>query len=305
MAAVAELPAAAPARVRPPGRSRRRFPTAAAARWLALLIGGVYFILPLVSSLEFSLRGTRGHYSVDSYRQVFSQPDFGSSLWTSVKLGLMAVALMLVLLVPTMTLVQLRLPKLRSTMETITVLPLIIPPVVLVVGVLAAFAQGPSWLLGTPTILGFEYVILALPYAYRTLDAGMRAIDLRTLTEASRGLGASWPTTMLRVVLPNLRTAVLSAAVLTLALVLGELAMASLLLFNTFPTWIVVVSQTQAGVSVAASLLALLITWLCLFLLTVLGGGRGRRSSAAVVGAVPASAGPNQPASPAEGALGG
>jgi putative spermidine/putrescine transport system permease protein len=277
----------------------------AVGRWFILLIGAIYFLVPLIASLEFSLRGNHGHYSFDSYRHVFSQPDFGSSLWTSVKLGAMAVALILLLLVPTMTLVQLRVPKARPAVETITVLPLIIPPVVLVVGVLSAFSDGPSWLLGTPTILGFEYVILALPYAYRTLDAGMRAVDLRTLTEASRGLGASWPTTMLRVVVPNLRTSVLSAAVLTLALVLGEFAMASLLLFNTFPTWIVVVSQTEAGVSVAASLLALLITWLFLFVLTVLGGGRGRRSSAAVVGTVTAPTVPSQPAAPAEGALGG
>jgi putative spermidine/putrescine transport system permease protein len=308
MAAVAEVAPAAPApaaRRRRPGGARSRARIAGATgRWLVLLIGAIYFLVPLIASLEFSLRGKGGHYSIDSYRHVFSQPDFGSSLWTSVKLGLMAVALMLVLLVPTMTLVQLRFPKARTAVETVTVLPLIIPPVVLVVGVLAGFSNGPEWLLGTPTILGFEYVILALPYAYRTLDAGMSAIDLRTLTEASRGLGASWPTTMLRVVLPNLRTAVLGAAVLTLALVLGEFAMASLLLFNTFPTWIVVVSQTEAGVSVAASLFALLITWVFLFILTLLGGGRGRRSGAVAVGAAAAPAASVQ-GTPAEGAHGG
>lgn len=245
-------------------------------RWAVLALAAVYFLVPMVASLEFSLRGKGGHYSLASYTGIFSQPGFGAALWTSVKLGVMAVLLMLVLLVPTLTLVHLRFPRLRRVIETITVLPLVIPPVVLVVGVLSAFQGAPQWLIGTPTILGFEYVILALPFAYRSLDAGIGAIDLRTLVEASRSLGGGWATELFRVVLPNLRTAVLGACVLTLALVLGEFAMASLLLWQTFPTWVVSVAQTEAGVSVAVSLLALVVTWLLLMVLMALGSRRGR-----------------------------
>ena len=85
-----------------------------------------------------------------------------------------------------------------------------------------------------------------MPFAYRAIDAGLRAIDLKTLVEASNSLGAGWITTLFRVVLPNLRTALLSATVLTVALVLGEFTMASLALFVTFPVWIVRSTRTAA-----------------------------------------------------------
>ena len=79
-------------------------------------------------------------------------------------------------------------------------------------------------------------------------------------------------------ILPNLRTALLSAIVLTVALVLGEYTMASLALYQTFPVWIYVNSQTSGQVSVAASLLALFVTWLFLMAITVLGTRQSRKT---------------------------
>jgi putative spermidine/putrescine transport system permease protein len=179
------------------------------------------------------------------------------------------------LLLPTAVYVHLRLPKLRRLLEGITILPIVIPPVVLIVGVLQI---APGFLKSTPYLLALEYVILAMPFAYRALDAGLRALDLKTIVEASNSLGAGWGSTLWRVVLPNLRTAVLSAVVLTVALVLGEFTMASLALFETFPVWIVVNDQTSGQVSVAASLLALFVTWLFLLAITVIGTRQARKT---------------------------
>ena len=122
-------------------------------------------------------------------------------------------------MLPTTVYVHLRLPRLRRLLEGITILPIVIPPVVLIVGVLAL---APGFLKATSLLLALEYVILAMPFAYRAIDAGLRALDLKTLVEASSSLGAGWVSTLWRVVLPNLRTALLSAVVLTVALVLGE-----------------------------------------------------------------------------------
>jgi len=121
---------------------------------------------------------------------------------------------------------------------------------------------------GTPDLLALVYVVLAMPFVYRSLDAGLRAIDLKTLVEASRSLGGRWSSTLLRVVLPNLRAALLSATILTVALVLGEFTMASLDQYQTFPVWIVNFEQDDAHVSTAVSLLALVGTWLLLLLIT-------------------------------------
>jgi putative spermidine/putrescine transport system permease protein len=113
---------------------------------------------------------------------------------------------------------------------------------------------------------------------YRALDSGLRAIDVRTLVEAARSCGASWPQALVRAVLPNLRGALLNAAFLTLALVLGEFTVARLLGFEPFAVWIYNVGGSQAQMSVAVSVLSLLVTWALLLALAG-AGGRTRTAS--------------------------
>jgi len=122
-------------------------------------------------------------------------------------------------------------------------------------------------------------VVLALPFVYRALDAGVRGADLRTLTEAARNLGAPWPRVLTSVVLPVLRTSVLNASFLTFALVMGEYTIAVILGFETFPTWIVRISGSQPQLSVAVSVLSLLVTWMMLLLISALDRRRGTKES--------------------------
>ena len=232
----------------------------------------MFFLLPLIVAFRFA--------GIKSFGSVLTQPGFASSLGLSLRLALITTVITIVLMLPTAVYVHLRLPGLRRLMEAVTILPIVIPPVVLIVGVLQ-IAPGP--LKGTPYLLGLEYVVLAMPFAYRAIDAGLRALDLKTIVEASNSLGASWLTTLLRVLLPNLTTAVLAAVVLTVALVLGEYTMASLALYQTFPVWIYVNSQTSGQISVAASLLALFVTWLFLMAITLGGTRRSRHKGGGAV----------------------
>ena len=186
--------------------------------------------------------------------------------------------LMLVLLVPTVIWVRLRLPALRRLVEFICLLPLTIPAIVLVVGLAPVYAWVTYFLGGSSLTLTFAYTILVLPYAYRAIDAGLSAIDVRTLSEAARSLGASWATVMWRVVLPNIRSAVLSAAFLTVALVLGEFTIASLLNRSNLQVGINLLGKSSATMSVAVSLAALVLAFVLLLLLSLFGG-RGVRAS--------------------------
>jgi putative spermidine/putrescine transport system permease protein len=251
------------AAARAPGR-RRPVP---AWRWVILLLTGVYFLIPLYAALRFA--------GLASFDDVAHQTGFSDALILSLKLAVMTTGLTLALMVPTTIYVHLRLPRLRRLLESITILPIVIPPVVLIVGVLEV---APGYLKSTPYLLGLVYVILAMPFAYRSLDAGLRALELRTLVDAASSLGAGWPATLWRVILPNLRTALLSATVLTVALVLGEFTMASLDLYQTFPVWIVAFDQTSGPVSTAASLLALFVTWVFLLLIVTVASRRSRRT---------------------------
>jgi putative spermidine/putrescine transport system permease protein len=261
MAAIATKPVTAPA-----ARARQRGPVPV-WRWVILLIAGVYFLLPLYAALRFA--------GLHAFGSVVTQAGFGSALWLSVKLAVVTWAITMLLMIPTTVYVHLRLPGLRRLLETITILPIVVPPVVLIVGVLQVM---PLALRSSVWLLAIEYVVLAMPFAYRALDAGLRSIDVKTLTEASGSLGAGMFTTLWRVLLPNLRTALLSATILIVALVLGEFTMASLDLQQTFPVWIVLFDQENAQISVAASIFALVVTWFFLMLITVVATRQSRRA---------------------------
>jgi len=220
------------------------------------------------------VRTPDGGTSLGVFSGIPDQQGFPDAFGLSINLAVVTTVITLVLMVPTAIYVHLRLPKVRRLFEGITILPIVIPPVVLIVGVLQA---APGVLKGTPYLLALEYAVLAMPFAYRSLDAGLQALNLKTLVEASRSLGAGWLATGLRVLLPNLRSALLAATILTVALVLGEYTMASLDQYETFPVWVVVYDQANAHVSVAVSLLALVGTWLLLILISLID--TRRRSS--------------------------
>jgi ABC-type amino acid transport system permease subunit len=160
-----------------------------------LLVAGAYFLIPLWAALRFA--------GIKALGSVVTQAGFGDALWLSVRLAIVTTLITIALMLPTAVYVHLRLPKVRRLLEGITILPIVIPPVVLSVGVLEV---APGYLKSTPYLLALMYVILAMPFAYRAIDAGLRALDLKTVVEASNSLGAGWITTLWRVVLPNLKT---------------------------------------------------------------------------------------------------
>ncbi len=244
-------------------------------RGLIMLLAGAYFLIPIYAALHFSLQDNNGNFSLAPIRAIPSQPGLGAAFWLSARLAIVTTVLTMALMVPTVIYVHLKLPRLKRAMEVITILPIVIPPIVLILGVLHA---SPLWLKSSPYMLSLVYVILAMPFVYRSLDAGLNALDLKTLVEASRSLGAGWLSTLWRVLVPNLRSAILSATVLTVALVLGEFTMASLDLWETMPVWIVNFSQTNAHVSTAVAMLSLIATWLLLTLIVSLDRSQSRRS---------------------------
>ncbi|HEY0814949.1 MAG TPA: ABC transporter permease subunit [Pseudonocardia sp.] len=255
-----------------PARGRTRRGGARWGRWVILLFAAAYFLIPLYAAFAFAVSGPDG---VGVFTGIGGKEGFLDAFSLSMTLALITLVITLVLMVPTAIWVHLRLPRVQRLFESITILPIVIPPVVLIVGVLEV---APGTLKGTPILLALLYAVLAMPFAYRSLDAGLRSIPLTTLVEASRSLGGGWTTTMVRVLLPNLRSSLLSATVLTVALVLGEYTMATLDQYETFPVWIVVFDQDDAHVSVAVSLLSLVATWFLLLLISLIDTRRVRRT---------------------------
>jgi putative spermidine/putrescine transport system permease protein len=151
-------------------------------------------------------------------------------------------------------------------------LPLVIPPIVIVFGYIRLYNTSSilpltGTAMGTNVLLMFGYATLSLPYMYRAVDTGLRAIDVATLTEAAESLGASWFTIMTRVILPNVLVAVLSGAFLTFAIVIGEFVLAALLNRPAFGPYLQLIGANRAYEPAALAVIAFGITWACMGLI--------------------------------------
>jgi len=248
-------------------------------RGLLWLLFAAFFVVPLLSMLDFSTRDPAGGRTGRAWSALLEDELVRDSIVSSLLLALFTVVLMVVLLVPTMIWVRLRVPGATRLVEFLCLLPLAVPPLVIVVGISGVYAWVTYFFGDSPLTLTFAYVVLVLPYSYRAVDASLSAVNAETLAEAARSLGAGWFTVIVRVILPNIRAGVLAAAFISVALVLGEYVFASLLVFDTLPVVIALLGKSDAAVSVAASLAALLFAFTLLLLLSFANRDRRTRRS--------------------------
>jgi putative spermidine/putrescine transport system permease protein len=246
---------------------------------IVLVVSALFFVLPLISLARYAFQNVPtillgwdtlfDKWSIDGVKLALKDDQFWTSFQLTLKLAIGTVFLTLGLLLPTAIWVHLRVPKARSAVEFMTVLPYMIPAIALVSGIVV-IKPHVRWFLNSDYSLMPFYVVLALPFTYRSFDAGLKALDLRTLVDASRSLGAGWTTTMLKVLVPNLRTAIISASFLTAAIVMGEYTLADTLLIETLAPFQqkFVGREPQAGY--ALNLLALVLTTVLFVLISIL-----------------------------------
>ena len=248
---------------------------------------GAFFLIPIGAMFEFSTRGNgiNAPRTLDAWAQIAKTPDLVAAIVASLQLALITSVAMLVLLLPTMVWVRLRLPRLSRVVEFICLLPLTVPAIALVVGLRPIYVWININLTDSILALAFAYLILVMPYAYRSLDAGLSTIDLKTLSEAARSLGAGWGTVMWRVVVPNMSSSILNACLLSVALVLGEYTVANILRFENLQVAIAYVGLVSAGTSIAVAVASLLFAFVLLMVISFVG--RRRQPSLAAAGTDP------------------
>lgn len=246
--------------------------------WLIFAVGALYFFIPLAATFYWSLRAEKGKLGLEAYRRLFADTNFLPAFSQSIVNAIAAIIICLLLIVPTAYWVTLRLPKVRPIIEFITFLPFVIPAVVLVFGLIRLYSRPP--LLWTATynssrvLLVCVYAALAFPYMFRAVDNGLRAMDVRALTEAAQSLGANWGTILLRVIFPNLRVALLSGALLTFAIVIGELTIALYMAQHTLGPYMADLTRSKVYEPSAMAIVAFAITWAALGLIQLIGRGQ-------------------------------
>ncbi len=261
--------------------------------WLWFIIGGLYFILPLLATFEFSLSWDPA-IPFKAYQRAFEDNRFWNSFMYSNVLALATILVSILLIVPTAYWIRLRLPQARRVVEFITLMPFVVPAIILVFGMIRIYSAPitlpltdvvvmqplTNFKLGTNILIVAGYTVLAMPYMYRSVDTGMRTVDIRTLTEASQSLGANWFIIITRVILPNIRAALLSGALLTFAIVVGEVTLASFLGVNAFGPYLFLLGQHRAYEPAALSFVSFLLTWLAMGLIQLVTGGQGQAAGA-------------------------
>lgn len=240
-----------------------------ATSWTVLGIGAVYFVLPLIGTGVFSLRARADQLSLDAYASVLQDNRFYSTFIFSLEMAALTVIASVILVLPAAFWVHLRLPQLRPLLELTTLLPFVIPAIVLVFGLIKTFSRPPVPLVVSPGLLIAGYVVLSLPYVFRAIDTGLRSIDVRTLTEAALSLGASWPAVILRVIVPNLVSSLVTGGLLTFALVMGELTLAQYLGWPAFGPYMALMGTNRAYEPAALAIISFALTWASMAILLI------------------------------------
>lgn len=253
--------------------------------WLWFGLGAVYFVLPLWATLDFSLRMRRGVLSLDAYQSAVTDPKFIETFLYSNQMAVLTIVVSVLLIVPTAFWVHLRLPQLRPVVEFITQLPFVIPAIILVFGLIKTYSSPltvftvelvpplTNSVFSTNLLMVAGYTVLSLPYMYRAVDNGLRAMDVRSLTEAAQSLGASWFVILFRIILPNLRTALLSGALLTFAIVVGELTIATFLGRPAFGPYLALLGNHRAYEPAALTIISFALTWMAMGLIQLVTRG--------------------------------
>lgn len=217
----------------------KAFRSAPARSWWAVstvvVYGLVALVLPLLGLVAVALSPYWSEsiqwssLTLDNFRELLSTPDVIDSVVTSLVASSVAVAICVPLgfAMANLLVRGRRYTVLRLAGDLITALPLGIPAVIFGVGFLLTYTQPPFILYGTRTVIILVYVVLMLPFATRLQMTALLALG-ETYAEASATSGASARVTNLRIILPLMRPAILSAVALMFILLTHEFA-ASLL----------------------------------------------------------------------------
>ncbi|MEM8846756.1 MAG: molybdate ABC transporter permease subunit [Bacteroidota bacterium] len=210
-------------------------------------------------------------------------------LLLTLKLALVTTFLLLVIAIPLASWLAQTKSKLKPVLETLVSMPLVLPPTVLGFYFLIAFSPGNafgSWLnewFGIKLVFSFPGLVLAsilysLPFMVHPIQSGIAGLS-SSLKEASYLMGKSKRETLFKILLPNIKPALLTGIVLAFAHTVGEFGVVLMIGGNipgvTKVASIAIYDEVEAlnyGVANFYSAILFVTTFLILFLVYLLNG---------------------------------
>lgn len=255
---------------------------------LVLIAAVLYLALPLFATIAFSLATVWSRtilpegYTLEWYQAAIADDRFWPTTIHTLQATLGAAIISPLLVVPALLAVHLRAPRWKPWLEFLSIVPWALPGVVLALAMIRAYIS--PFNVSRPGLLILTYVLLSLPFMFRSIDASLSAIDARTLVEAGQMLGAGWLDIGRRILLPGIMPGLMSGVLLIAALGAGEYALASLMAGSGWKTFPIYQAQAQGVDGRIASALAVIgllyVLAVSLLLLFVAGRNRGRAGAA-------------------------
>ena len=193
----------------------------------------------------------------------------GRSIKNTAVMGIIALAIIIVVAVLIAYLVVRRSNLLNNTIDTISMLPYIMPGAVVGLGLLMAFGSKPLALTGTFAIMVISFVIRRLPYTIRSATATLMQISL-SIEEAAISLGASKLKTFIKITVPMMANGIMSGAILSWVAIVTELSSSIILYSNksitlTMSTYLAI-GRGNDGMAAAFATILTVVTILSLLL---------------------------------------
>lgn len=244
----------------------------------------VLALAPLVVVVISSFRNTLYGQFVDGFstrNYVTAQRDIFRYITNTFSIGITALVLLVIIAVLVSYLTVRRKGALTGALDTMTMVPYVVPGLIIGIALITAFSQPPLVLTGTFAVMVLALAIRRLPYSVRSTTALMYQFS-PSIEEAAISLGASKFRTLIQIIVPALAPGIVSGAVLSWVTIITELS-TTLFLYNTSTQTLSLgiyaqVIRGQLGTAAALSTILLVLTMLSLFLLMRLsGGGRNIR----------------------------
>lgn len=266
---------AVPTRISRVRVSTRDWPT-----WALLGAWGIFLALPVIATLLYSVatvwrnQALPDGFTLGWWIQTLSEPRVVSALLKSTWLAALTVVIVAILVLPALYWAYVRNPRIRTAMQLCALLPFALPFVVLAYGIkrLAGVSELTQPWESSVFLVVLGHVALAFPFFLWPVDGAMASAGVRRLSEAAEASGASPLTTLVRVIIPNIRTGILTGAILTFATSFGEYSIARIITgnsFETLPVWQVAALDDTRGNPNGVAVMAMF-TFLLMFTVSML-----------------------------------